>query len=125
MSAKRRIPLFGMMLLLLFAAACSSGENQTIDPSQVSASLATEPASVASGQETTLIATLEGIPDREGEEVVFEIRKGRAAFVDAKEEGLGVYSASYTFPEPGQYDVYIHYYHGRDHIAKLIRLSVT
>ena len=125
MSAMRKLPVIGMLTVLLLAAACANGEGQTIDPSQVTGKLSTEPETVIAGQTVTLNASFEGIPEREGEEVVFEIRKGKAALIDAVEESDGVYKADYAFPEKGQYDVYLHYYHGRDHIAKLVRLIVS
>lgn len=121
----RKLPAAALLLLLLLTAACSGGEGQTLDPSQVTPHLATEPEAVAAGQKITLIASFEGIPEREGEEVVFEIRKGKAALVEATEEESGIYKAEYTFPEAGIYDIYLHYYHGRDHIAKLVRLTVS
>lgn len=123
------------LVALLGLTACSGGGTGSpaanIDPSKVDGTLATEPDAVKAGEQVKLIATVSGLPVSEETTVELEIRYsvsenvGKADQIPAAREGENAFTATYTFPQPGTYHVYLHIYHLDLHITKLKKIEVT
>lgn len=97
------------VIAFVLVAACSS-EEAPLDPEAIDVQVWTEESAVA-GEETKLFAELSGAKFPEQTFVQFDVRMdGTPIIVDGVLEGDDVYSATYEFPEPGEYVVYMHIY---------------
>ena len=112
------------IVMFVFLTACSSA-NLTWDPAEVDAVLTTLPETVYANEEVTLVAKLSGIPQKTGSDMRFDIQiDGKSNLIRGEDVGGGEYTLLFTFPRPGTYDVYIHYYQDNEHITKLKQLEV-
>lgn len=99
-----------LLFVIIFglAAACSS--ETPLDPETIDVQVWTEESAVA-GKETTLFAELTGAEFPEQTFVQFDVRiDGTPHIVTGTLEGDDVYTATYEFPEAGEYVVYMHIY---------------
>lgn len=112
--------LIGMLVLL---SACASEE--PIDLNAVEAKLATNPEMVTAGSQVELTATVTGMEISNKAKVTLDARIGEEPVLfDAVNEGDGVFTASFTFPEPGVVAVYIHLYVDDIHLTKKQEVEV-
>lgn len=119
----RAIAAFICMMALLLLAACAGEE--PVDLNAVEAKLATNPVTVKAGNEVELIATVTGMKVSDKAKVTFDARiGGEPVLFDAVNEGDGVFTAAFTFPEPGVTAVYIHLYVDDIHLTKKQEVEV-
>lgn len=105
--------------IILFGVLTACSSEPRIDYEAVEVSLATEPESAVAGSPVELRATFTGIALSDEATVDFDIRAGEEPeLIDAANEGDGLFTASYTFPEEGIQTVFLHLYDGDIHITK-------
>ena len=113
-------------LVAVLAACAGLGTAQpSIDPASVDVVLTTNPEQAIAGDSVELHAILAGVGETEEIDVSFEIRLDRKpSLVDAAYGADGAFTAAFTFPQQGSYDVYIHMYIGDLHITKKKQVHV-
>lgn len=119
---KRTIAVLAAVAALVAVLAGCTGlgtRTPSIDPAGVDAVLTTNPEQAVVGDPTELRATVSGVGDTQDATVSFDIRvKGKSNLVDAVYGADGVFSAEFTFPEQGEYDILIHIYAADLHVIK-------
>jgi hypothetical protein len=111
-------------LILGFAAACSESDIRSVDPAEVEVSLTSDPASAEAGKPVRLTAQFTGVELASWAKAAFEVRMdGGLKLVDAEKLSTGGFGASYTFPQAGTYDIYVHLYQGDFHLTKKKQLN--
>lgn len=118
-------------LLIAFAvlAACSgqspSESSGTIDPTAVEAELTTDPETPGANQEVTLAVRLTGAEFPESTTVNIDVRQDQVPIIiKTQREDNDVFTGTYTFPEAGVYDVYLHLYIRELHLIKKKQVEV-
>lgn len=110
--------------LFSILTACS-GEQPPIDPAAIDATLSTEPSPALAGSPVELRAAFTGASFPDKVVVTFDVRSGdRPELFDASNEGEGLFTGKFTFPEKGVYDVYLHLYVDDLHITKKKQVEV-
>jgi|HigsolmetaAR203D_1030402.scaffolds.fasta_scaffold00038_33 hypothetical protein len=110
--------------LLVILAACGSGPSADVEAIDVKLTTA-QPA--FANEETTLVAELSGYDFPESTVVRFDIRLHEDIIpreLKSVPQGDNVYTTTYTFPEPGVYDVYVHIYIDDLHLIKMRQVEV-
>jgi hypothetical protein len=115
-----------LALMLGIVTACSGSNIRSVDPADVEVSLSADPASAPAGKPVALTAQFTGVEPADWAKASFEIRiEGNLKLVDAEKQSSGGFAATYTFPEAGTYDIYVHLYQGDFHLTKKKQLKVT
>jgi len=115
-----------MLVLMMAMTGCSGGGAGAWDPAEVEVELTTDPAAVQAGEEITLIARFIGVPNKPATDMRFDIpHNNRSYLTKGHDAGDGSYTLLFTFPEPGTYDIYFHYYVDGEHITKIKKLEVS
>ena len=115
---------FAAALLLFGMLAACSGET-VFDPSSAEVTLSTSPSPPIAGQEAVLTASFAGMQVSNKALVKFDVRIGESPnLLTGKKAEEGSYNGSFTFPEAGVYDVYVHLYEGDLHLMKKMQVEV-
>lgn len=121
----RALSVIAAFAVLLMLAGCgASGKEKTLKFSEVT--LSADPSLPTAGQAAKLIATIDNEKFAALEaKVQFQINSkyDLPSLIDAVKEGDG-YTASYTFPSPGEYTITIHLMYPNDHFAFTKQLRV-
>mgnify|MGYP001343387428 CR=1 FL=1 len=125
MSSIRTIKWIGALLLIVGLLSACGGGSEPIDPEAVEIELTTQAPAIAN-EETVLIAKLTGAEfPPEATALNFDIRIDSVPqLISGQAEGDNTYIGTYTFPEPGTYDVYLHVYIEDLHLMELGQVEV-
>ncbi|OME87964.1 hypothetical protein BK120_01180 [Paenibacillus sp. FSL A5-0031] len=114
-----------LCFILVCLAACSASAPVTNDPAAIEVDLRTDPDKPVSGSPIELMADFTGAELTDSSGMTFEVRvKEEPVFIEAKKKGQNVFSGTYTFREPGTYEVYMHLYTDDIHVTKKKQVEV-
>lgn len=120
---QKLVSFMAVVILLGFVTACSSEES--VDLEAVEVELSTEPETVMAGSQVNLQALFTGMNVSDKAQATFDIRIGdEPQLIDAVNEGDGVFSGSFVFPEKGNQTVFIHLYEDDIHITKKKQVEI-
>ena len=112
-------------IAFVLMSACSGSGGTSFNPENVEVTLATEPTPAKAGAPAELNMQLTGVPQEMRTFVDFEIRAGELPdLIKAENRGNGLFAGSYTFPEAGSYEVYLHLYIEDLHLIKKRQVQV-
>ncbi|BBH20183.1 hypothetical protein Back11_15280 [Paenibacillus baekrokdamisoli] len=124
MTKKLRMVL-AVCLLIGLLTACSSEPAAPINPEAIEVSLSTEPVPAVAGNLLELRAKFTGAEFSKSTQVTFDIRlDGKPKLIEGQNEGNGAFTGNFTFPQAGQYDVYLHLYVDDLHMTKKKQVDV-
>ncbi|WP_028562322.1 hypothetical protein [Paenibacillus pinihumi] len=114
---RKMVALIALFALVTMLAACTS--QKPVDLDDVEVNLTTEPGTVTAGNPVHLKAAFTGMTVPDEATVTFDTRiDNKPVLFDATNEGNGVFTASFTFPEKGIQTVYVHFYVDDIHLTK-------
>jgi len=118
--------IFTMTLCVCVMMLAACGSTPPIDSEAIDVNLTTAEPAIAN-EETTLVAELVGIEFPESTVVQFDVRLNGDIIprvLNSATQGDDVYTATFKFPEPGVYDVYLHIYIEDLHLTKRRQVEV-
>lgn len=117
---KRQFIAFAVIMIAIAALmGCSSGKQADIEAADVQAVLTTKPEQIQAGDPVELRVAFSGIEVTNEASVTFDFRtEEKPKMVNASFEGDGTFAGEFTFPEKGEYAMYIHLYADGIHVTK-------
>lgn len=120
----KHVALLAALVVFGMLSACSG--TASVDWSAVEATLTTNPEVVKAGEQVELQASFNGAEITEKDRVTLDFRiNDSPQLIDAVYLGDGRFGGTFTFPEQGSYDVYIHLYAGDMHLMKKKTVEVN